>query len=43
MSILVYWEVAPVHHTPTLDPMPSTFSLDENIKPIAQKKIKINT
>jgi hypothetical protein len=43
MSILVYWEVALVHHTPTLDPMPSAFSLDENIKPMAQKKTKINT
>jgi hypothetical protein len=29
-----------VHHTPTLDPMPSTFYLDENIKPMAQKKLK---
>jgi hypothetical protein len=43
MSIFVYWEVALVYHTPTLDPMPSAFSLDENIKPMAQKKTKINT
>jgi hypothetical protein len=38
MSIFVYWEVPLVHHTPTLDPMPSAFCLDENIKPMAQKK-----
>jgi len=37
MSIFVYWEVPLVHHTPTLDPMPSAFCLDENIKPMAQK------
>jgi hypothetical protein len=40
MSIFVYWEVPLVHHTPTLDPMPSAFCLDENIKPMAQKKKK---
>jgi hypothetical protein len=38
LHVLVYWEVALVQHTPTLDPIPSAFCLDENIKPMAEKK-----
>jgi hypothetical protein len=40
MSILVYWEVALVHHTPTLDPMPSAFYLDEILNLWHKKKKK---